>query len=487
MSNVSKQSKLPFPSGVFPALVTPFDQDEGVDESAFRGLVRHVIDDVDGLVPCGTTGEFPYLSVEEQKRLIEIAVEEAKGKPVIAGTGAPSTRQVIELAKNAREVGASACLVVTPYFLHPSDKGIYQHFYELARAVDIPIIMYNIPQVVDAYLPRTVIEDLADIDNIVALKDSSGNLTYTMEVLEMVQGRIDVFIGHDEVVLPALAGGCSGMILASANVFPEVWQRVFRAVQEGDLATAREWQMKVQKLARIFCRHGGGVAVKAALNMMGVKVGPPRRPLKPTGGALIHETRAEIQLELEKLGKIEVPSSEFRVPSGPLEERFSNLDLSAETIRAAGLRLGSGAAGEGEEWVQLDLVAGPKVGPLGDAYAYQLTYPLHRREALTAILEPNLTVRPPTLILPTLEQKNLRQANMIYGPTQSAVAKAIVDALERGVIPTAAIVEEVMIVLATVDPKALDRHALYENVYTAMVGAIEQAFVKREIRPLYAF
>ncbi len=476
MSNTSKQGKLPFAPGVFPALVTPFDKDEEVDESAFRGLIRHVINDVDGLVPCGTTGEFPYLSVEEQKRLVEIAVEESQGKPVIAGTGAPSTRQAIELARNAKEAGASACLVVTPYFLHPSDKGIYQHFYELAQAVDIPIILYNIPQVVDAYLPRTVVEDLADIDNIVALKDSSGNLTYTMEVLEMVQGRIDVFIGHDEVVLPALAGGCSGMILASANVFPEVWQRVFQAVREGDLATAREWQMRVQKLARIFCRHGGGVAVKAALNMMGIKVGRPRRPLKPTGGALLHETRAEIQLELEKLGKIEIQSSKFKVQKGAVEERFGDVGLTAEAIRAAGLRVGTGSAGEEPEWVQLDLVAGSKAGPLGDAYAYQLTYPLHRREALTTILEPNLTVRPPTLILPALEQKNLRQANMIYGPTQAAVAKAIVDALEQGVIPEAAMSEEVMIVLATVDPKALDRHALYQNVYAAMSKAIKRAF-----------
>ena len=476
MSDTSKQGKLPFAPGVFPALVTPFDRDEGVDESAFRGLIRHVIDDVDGLVPCGTTGEFPYLSVEEQRRLVEIAVEESQGKPVIAGAGAPSTRQAIELAKNAKESGASACLVVTPYFLHPSDKGIYQHFYELAQTVDIPIILYNIPQVVDAYLPRTVVEDLADLDNIVGLKDSSGNLTYTMEVLEMVQGRIDVFIGHDEVVLPALAGGCSGMILASANVFPEVWQRVLAAVREGDLATAREWQVRVQKLGRIFCRHGGGVAVKAALNMMGVKVGRPRRPLKPTGGALIHETRAEVQLELEKLGKVEVSGFEFRVSSEELEERFADLGLPAEVIREAGLRLGSGSAGEAPEWVQLDLVAGPKAGPLGDAYAYQLTYPLHRREALTTILEPNLTVRPPTLILPALEQKNLRQANMIYGPTQAAVAKAIVDALEQRVIPAAAMNEEVMIVLATVDPKALDRHALYKNVYAAMVGAIGQAY-----------
>jgi formaldehyde-activating enzyme len=350
--------------------------------------------------------------------------------------------------------------------------------------------------VVDAYLPRTVIEDLADIDNIVALKDSSGNLTYTLEVLEMVQGRIDVFVGHDEVVLPALAGGCSGMILASANVFPEIWQQVFEAVREGDLATAREWQMRVQKLARIFCRHGGGVAVKAALNMMGVKVGRPRRPLKPTGGALIHETRAEIQLELEKLGKVQGTRDKGLGTrdkgqgtrdkglgtKGAVEERFCDLGLTAEVIRAAGLRVGTGAAGVEPEWVQLDLVAGPKAGPLGDAYAYQLTYPLHRREALTTILEPNLTVRPPTLILPALEQKNLRQANMIYGPTQSAVAKAIVDALERGVIPEAAMDDEVMIVLATVHPKALDRHALYKNVYAAMVGAVGQAFGRVEVR-----
>ena len=144
--------------------------------------------------------------------------------------------------------------------------------------MDIPIILYNIPQAVDRYLPREVIEDLADIPNIVGLKDSSGNLTYMMEVLEFAGDRINVLVGHDEVVLPALAGGAKGMILASAQVFPEVWQRIYRAVQEGDLHTARKLQMSVQKLARIFCRHGGGVAVKAALNMMGVKVGRPPRP-----------------------------------------------------------------------------------------------------------------------------------------------------------------------------------------------------------------
>jgi len=468
--------KVPWMKGVFPALVTPFDKKENVDEETFRNLIRHVLPHVDGLVPCGTTGEFPYLTREEQKRLVEIAVEEAGGKPVIAGAGAPSTRQAIELARDAKEAGATACLIVTPYFLHPSDKGVYQHFSEIAQAVDIPIILYNIPQVMDAYLPRRVVEDLADIPNIVGLKDSSGNLTYTMEVLEFCGDRIDVFVGHDEVVLNALSGGASGMILASAQVYPEVWQQVFAAVQAGDLPRARELQRSVQKLSRIFCRYGGGVAVKQALKMMGVPAGRPRRPLKSVGGALLHEDRAEIQMELEKLGKVQIPNPNFQFPTGPLEERFGDLELSPETIRQAGLRLGSGTAGEEPERVQLDLIAGPKTSPLGEAYAYQLTYPLHRREALTTILEPNLTVRPPTLILPTLEQKNLRQANMIYGPTQSAVARAIVDALEAGVIPESAMETQVMIVLASVHPLALDRHALHRNVHQAMGQAIRQAF-----------
>ncbi|MBU0704124.1 MAG: 4-hydroxy-tetrahydrodipicolinate synthase [Chloroflexi bacterium] len=468
--------KVPWMKGVYPALVTPFDKNGDVDEDGFRDLIRHVLPEVDGLVPCGTTGEFNYLTAEEQKRLVEIAVEEARGKPVIAGTGASGTREAIQLARNAKEAGATACLIVTPFFLHPSDKGVYQHYYDIAQAVDIPILLYNIPQVMDAYLPRRVVQDLADIPNIVGIKDSSGDLTYTMEILEFAGDRIDVFVGHDEVVLPALAGGVSGMILASAQVYPEVWQAVIEAVQASDLTEARRLQRSVQKLSRIFCRYGGGVAVKQALKMMGINGGLPRRPLKPVGGALSHEDRAEIQMELERLGKIQIPISNFQFPTSALEERFRDLELSAETIKQAGLRLGTGAAGEGAEGVQLDLVAGPKDSPLGDSYAYQLTYPLHRREALTTILEPNLTVRPATLILPAVEQKNLRQANMIYGPTQSAVAKAIVDALEAGTIPVAAMDDEVMVVLASVDPQALDRHALYHNVRQAMATAIEQAF-----------
>ncbi|MCS7179401.1 MAG: dihydrodipicolinate synthase family protein [Anaerolineae bacterium] len=471
-------TRLDWLHGIFPALVTPFDpKKEEIDEEAYRRLIRYVLPYVDGVVTSGTTGEFPYLTRTEQRRLIEIAREEVGEKRVIAGCSASGTAQALALARDAKEAGADAILVVTPYFLHPSDKEVYQHFYDIATTVDIPLILYNIPQVVDAVLPRNVVEDLADLPTVVGLKDSSGDLTYTLEILEYAGDRIDVLVGHDEVVIAALAAGVSGMILASAQVYPEIWREVYRLVREGRLEEARALQRQVQKLSRIFCRHGGGVAVKAALNMIGIPVGPPRRPLKSTGGALIHETRAEIQLELEKLGKIPVAEEPFEYPGGPLEGRFRDLELTPEDIRTYGLRVGTGTAGEGVNRVQLDLVAGRKETPLGDAYALQLTYPLHGREALTTILEPGLTVRPATLLLPTLPQKNLRQANMIYGPTQAALARAVVDALEAGIIPASAADEEVMIVLATVHPKALDRHALYGSVYEAARAAIAQAFV----------
>jgi 4-hydroxy-tetrahydrodipicolinate synthase len=306
--------------GVFPALVTPFTKDEEIDEVALRRLISFCFPHVDGFVVVGTTGEFFLLSPEERQRVLEIAVSEVEGrKPIIAGTGSAGTREAIELSRRAEDAGASACLVVMPYFLHPSDKGVYQHFYEVAKSVEIPIILYNIPQMVDRYLPRRVIEDLADIPNIVALKDSSGNLAYMMEVLEFAGDRIGVLVGNDEVVLPALAAGACGMILASAQVFPDIWKRVYESFCEGDINAARELQRSVQKLARMFCRYGGAVAVKAALNMMGIEVGRPRRPLKRVGGALIHEDRAEIRMELEKLG-IFSPEGTLFLDKNPLSE-----------------------------------------------------------------------------------------------------------------------------------------------------------------------
>ncbi len=462
--------------GVYPALVTPFTKEEHVDEPALRKLVDSVIEHVDGLVPCGTTGEFEYLSMEERKKVIDIVVDQAKGKKVIAGTGAMSTKHAIELSKHAKDAGADACLVVTPYFLHPSDKGIYEHYFQIAHAVDLPMILYNIPQTVDAYLPRRVIEDLADFDNIIALKDSSGNLTYTMEVLEKVKGRMSVLVGHDEVVLPALAGGCSGMILASAQVFPDIWQKVYKAVKEGKLAEAREEQLKVQKLARIFCRYGGPVPIKVALRMMGIEMGKARRPMRE-GGQLMPEEREEIRLELEKIGKAKptIYESECDKKVSTLRERINDIGLSNAAIDSENIPLGTSKSGEGIYEVTVDVALGPKGGSVGEVFAMQFTYLKHGHESLPSMLEPNLSVRPNTLIIPKNKIENLRQANIIYGPTQQGIAKAVVDNIVEGVIPKEILDSHAMLTYVEVHPRALDRHTVFHNIYKATNHAIKDA------------
>ena len=470
---MSREFKL---EGVFPALVTPFDREEEIDEGAFRLLIDTILEHVDGFVPCGTTGEFDYMTLEERKRIFDICIDEVNGrKPVIAGTGAPGTRQAIELTRYAEDAGADACLVVTPFFIHPSDKGIHEHFWQVANATELPVILYNIPQCVGGILPRRVVEDLAEIDNIVGLKDSSGDLTYTMEIIEKVRGKIDVVVGHDEVVLPGLAGGCSGMILASAQIYPDVWQRVFRAVKEGDLETARREQLQVQKLSRIFTRYGGMVPVKAALRYMGIRMGSPRKPLRE-GGVILHEDREEIRLELEKIGKIPSSRLELEYPELPIERKFEDIGITPDHISGGTIVAGSASAGSDINRVVIDLVAGPKVGAVGDSFASQIVYLRRGYEALPSVLEPNLSTRPSTLIVPTVELKNLRQANIYYGPAQAGIAKAIADGVEKEVIPPALFDSHVMITKAFVHPNALERDVLYNNFYQATSGAIDMAF-----------
>jgi len=469
-------AKLEWLKGIFPPLVTAFHKDESIDAEGIRTLVRYVNDHVDGFVTSGTTGEFPYMTTEENKRVLETVIDESKGKkPVIAGASAPATKQVIEMARKAKQAGASAVLVTTPYFLHPSPKGCYQHFYELTRAVDIPVIMYNIPQTVGAFLPVDVIEDLSEIPNIVGLKDTSGNLAYTLKVLEKVEGRIDVLVGNDEIAVPSLLSGCSGAILMSANVFPELWKKAYRAVVTGKVQEAMEVQRSVQKVVRIFGGNGAGLALKAALKMVGMNVGTARRPLR-IGGSLLPEVMAEIQLELEKLGKVKPPAANFRYPSADLRSRFVDIGISAEIVNRERLRTGTGTAGADAEKVQVDLVSGSKKGEIGAVYAEQCTYPRHGYEALTTILEPNLMIRPSTLIVPFVALKNLRQANMVYGPGQAAVGKAILDGITSGQIHQKSMEDEVMLVSLTVHPRALNHHTMYRNVYKAMSKAITAAY-----------
>jgi formaldehyde-activating enzyme len=296
-----------------------------------------------------------------------------------------------------------------------------------------------------------------------------------MEVLEKVHGMIDVVVGHDEVVLPALAGGCSGMILASAQVYPDVWQKVFKAMQAGDIETARNHQLTVQKLSRIFCRYGGPVPVKIALKYMGIDMGKARSPLKE-GGVILHEDREEIRLELEKIGKVPPSQPTFENPEMPIDKRFEDIGIGESDIKAQKILVGSSSAGTGIDKVTIDLVAGQKAGPVGVSFASQLVYIRRGYEALPSVLEPNLAAKPCCLIVPAVELKNLRQANIMYGPAQAGIAKAIADKVQAGVIPASIIDTHVMLTKAFVHPNALDRAVLYKNFYAATINAIDMAF-----------
>ncbi len=463
------------PEGILPALVTPFTDDgKNVDEKRLRGLVDHCLKlGVHGVVPCGTTGEFVNMSAEEKKETIKIVVDEVKGRvPVVAGTGASGTREAIELTKYAKDVGATAALIVTPYYLKPADRGIYEHYSTIASEVDLPIILYNIPQCTGLPLPWQMVEDLAQIPNIVGVKDSSGQLSFILAVLEKVRDKINVLCGHDEVVIAGLAAGCSGAILASANVIPDIWVQIYNHVKNGDLQKARELQYKVQKIARILA-GSGAVGTKAALNMMKIKVGPVRMPLS-VGGELTYESREELRLDLEKIGKIEPKPIAFEIEEKRIEERFRAIDVTPETIKDFRLKVGEALAGTGAEVAHIDLMIGSKKGPLAEAFAKSKVAPTPGHEPLLAILEPNLAVKPDTLIIPTVTVTNMRQASMVYGPAQSAVAKAVVDSVSDGTLPKEAVEDLILIANVFVHPTAVDRQRVYINNYKAMRHAIRK-------------
>jgi len=464
------------PKGILPALVTPFTEDgKQVNEEALRSLVSRCMElGVSGVVPCGTTGEFINMTVEEKKKAIDIVVDQVNGKvKVVAGTGASGTDQALEMTRYAKDAGADAALVVTPFYLKPTDRGIYEHFDTIAGQVDLPIILYNIPQCTGLALPWQMVEDLAQIPNVVGVKDSSGQLSFILAVLEKVRDRINVLCGHDEIVVGALAAGCSGAILASANVIPDVWVSVYDAVQKGDLKTAREWQYRVQKIARIIAKSGP-VGTKEALNMMGLKVGSVRLPLS-VGGELTYEEREELRLDLEKIGKITPKLVKFEVAEKRLEERFMAVGVTPEVIRDFKLRVGEALAGKDAEVAHIDLLIGEKAGPLGEAYARAKAAPAAGHEPLLAILEPNLMVKPVTVIVPTVTIRSMRQASLVYGPAQAAVAKAVADSVADGTIPKAAVDDLLIIASVFVHPSAVDRQRVYINNYKAMRHAVRKA------------
>jgi len=470
-------SKFEFrPGGVMPALVTPFNKDESINEEQLRALVRrHIELGVTGLVPCGTTGEFVNMTFEERLEVIKIVVDEANGKvPVIAGTGETGTKLVIDATKKATDIGADAAIIVSPYYLKPKAKGLYDHYATIAEKTDIPIVLYNIPVCTGYSIPWTVIEDLADIDNIVAVKDSSGDHRYFAALIEKVSDKISVLIGWDENVLAAFTGGAAGLILASANVIPEIYLEMFDLVKKNKLVEAQNLMKKIQKFARMIAGTGA-LGVKSCLNFMNVPVGKCRKPII-MGDALSYELRDEFRIELEKLGYIKKEDISFEFEEKKITSRFYNVGVTPDTITDFDLKVGESLIGSRAELAHIDLVIGDKKGPVGQAYARVLTDSnKEEQEGLQVILEPNMQVKPATIMIPTVKPSSLRHASLVYGPAQAAIAKAIMQCVEDGILPKELSEKLVMIVNVFVHPSASSRKRVFINNYKATRNAIRKA------------
>jgi|GEM_PF-11887 len=471
--------------GVNPALVTPFTEQDEVDEAALRKLIRFCIDalGVTGLVPAGSTGEFTSLSWEEQQQVIQITVDEANGKvPVIAGTGTTGTKRTLELSQFAQDAGADACIIVTPFYMKPSERGLFKHYSEITSKIDIPIVLYNIPVLTGVTFPRTVVEDLADeYSNVVAIKDSSGDMSYLMELLERVKTlRPDfkILCGWDEIALPALAAGVDGLILASANIIGDEWIQIKTAIEEGRLEEARQLELEIHKITR-FITKTGATGTKAALNYMGVEVGRPRLPLE-IGGSITYEILEELRMELERIGKIEMRPVEVQItPDKVLQERFGVVGVTPEVIKDFSLKIGEALFGSGAEVAHVDLLLGLKSGPVGEAIAKSLASPVKGHEPLLAVTQPNEKVKPETLIVPTVTVQNMRQASMIFGPVQAALAEAVVQSVKDGFLPKDAADDLVIIANVFVHPSAVARRRVYVNNRNAVIQAIRKAIEGR--------
>jgi len=285
--------------GIMPPHITPMKHDGEIDESSLRECVRFWIESgVHGLVPCGSNGEAPYLSREERKKVIEIVVEEANGKiPVIAGTGCMSTKETIALTKDAEDVGATAALIVTPFYFRLSNREIIEHFKEISESVDIPIVLYNVPKFTGVNLEPSVIAQLAELDQVIGVKDSSGSIWQIAEIIRLAGNKLSVLAGTGDVIFPTLMLGGRGAIVAIANVAPKICVNLYEAVKSGQYSKAKELQLKLLPLNEVLTKKYGVTAVKEALNIIGKPAGYPRKPLL----SLEDQSRAEIWAVLKNL------------------------------------------------------------------------------------------------------------------------------------------------------------------------------------------
>lgn len=268
--------------GSIVAIVTPFKNNK-IDENALANLIEwHIAEGTNAIVPCGTTGESSTLDYDEHYRVIEITVDVVNGRiPVIAGTGANSTDETIMMTKKAKEMEADAVLLVTPYYNKPTQEGLYRHYKKVAETVDIPIILYNVPSRTGVnLLPKTVAR-LAEIKNIVGIKEATGDMKQVSEVIRLCGERITVLSGDDFTTLALLALGGKGVISVSANVAPQDVSTMCRAWEQGNIEEARRLHFKLEPLNQAMFIETNPIPAKTALSMMGKIQEELRLPLCP--------------------------------------------------------------------------------------------------------------------------------------------------------------------------------------------------------------
>jgi len=298
--------KLKTLKGVYPALITPFNKRGEIDEAGFRRNIDYVIaGGVDGIIPCGNTGEAATLTFDEQKRLLVIAVDQAdKNKrkvPVIGGSGSNNTREAVELTLYAKDAGAAGAMLITPYYNKPGAAGQILHYRTVADKVDIPLILYNNPGRTGINMAPSTVAELAKVDNIVGIKEGSGILTQIADIVELTRNRhkpFTVLSGDDPLTIPVMSVGGAGSVSVTANILPREFCAMVKAQAEGNNKKALDIYFHLSQVMRSLFLEINPIPVKAAANMMGLAAGPVRLPLTE----LAPDNKKALEAELNSLG-----------------------------------------------------------------------------------------------------------------------------------------------------------------------------------------
>jgi len=287
-------------TGCGTALVTPFRPDGSFDEAGVSRLARRQIDaGIHFLVPCGTTGEVPTLTDEEQVRVVQLVVAEAKGRvPVLAGAGGYNTHEVINAARRMRAAGADGILSVTPYYNKPTPEGLFQHYRAIAEAAGLPIVVYNVPGRTGCNVDPATLVRLSGLPNIIGVKEASGNVTQMCEICAAVPDGFIVLSGDDALTLPLMAIGGRGIVSVASNVIPAEMSRMVELAERGDFGAARAQHQRLLPLMQVNFVESNPIPVKSAMASLGLLEEVYRLPLVPPGPA----SRQKIRSVLQSLG-----------------------------------------------------------------------------------------------------------------------------------------------------------------------------------------